>query len=262
MIVKALGRVDLSLAVLVVVLALLGGGIWQLAKTFPDAGRGLVIYAREQKDLYIDAGLIEASYHAHSNSGIAERLRRQTVIVATRTSPHTAYMGAGVIVGTQGGRVRILTAKHIIAHTGPKFVIFPDHVVRPALRIVPSRGRDLALVYVARDSLTAYPAVRLADHTFASGQQFIVMGHPGANSWTASPGVAERHLYTTLLFCPSCARGDSGAGAFDRSGVMHGLVVSKALLIAPAAKSGRYIDVSAFEIEQPEAIRAFLRTAR
>lgn len=258
---KALARVDLSLVVLVVVLALLGGGIWQLAKTFPDAGKGLVIYAREQKDLYIDAGLIQESYRAQSSSGVAQRLRRQTVIVATRTSPHTAYMGAGVIMGMQRGRIRILTAKHIVMHAGEKFVIFPDHAVRRALRIVPSRTQDLALVYVARVPLTTYPTARLAANTFFSGQQFIVMGHPGAQSWTASPGVAERHLYTTLLFCPSCAKGDSGAGAFDRSGVMHGIVVSKAILRAPATKTGRYIDVNAFEIEQPEAIRAFLRTA-
>ncbi len=259
---KALRRVDFSLIVLVIVLALLAGGIWQLAQAFPDAGRGLVIYAREQKDLFIDAGLIQQSYRAQSSSGIAQRLRRQTVIVATRTSPHTAYMGAGVIMGTQGGRIRILTAKHIITHIGPKFVIFPDHVMRHALRIVRSPDRDLALVYVAGVPFTKYLAAHLAADTLATGQQFIVMGHPGAQSWTASPGIAERHLYATLLFCPSCAKGDSGAGAFDRSGALRGIVVSKAYLRAPAAKTGLYMDVSAFEIEQPEAIRAFMRTAR
>jgi hypothetical protein len=260
--VKALRRIDLSLVVLVIVLALLCGGIWQMARAFPDAGQGLIIYAREQKDLFIDAGLIQESYRVHSNSPLAQRLRERTVIVAARTSPNTAYMGAGVILGTRHGHIEILTARHIVVHSGRKFVIFPDHVVRKAVRIVISRDRDLALVYVAPVSLTDYPSVRLAKETFATGDQFVVMGHPGAKSWTASPGLAERHLTYTLLFCPTCDKGDSGAGAFDRSGLLHGIVVTKAIMRAPSAKTGRYIKITAFEIEQPEAIRAFLRTAQ
>jgi len=260
--VRSLTRVDFSLVVLVMVLALLGGGIWQMARAFPDAGKGLVIYASEQKDLFVDAGLVRESYHVRGTSGLAERLREQTVIVATRISPHTAYMGAGVVLSTQHGRIKILTARHIIAHAGRKFVIFPDHTERRALRVIPSKTHDLALVYVEAVPLTDYPAVRLAKDTFETGQQFIVMGHPGAKSWTASPGLAERHLYTTLLFCPTCDRGDSGAGAFDRSGMLHGIVVSKAIMRAPSSKTGEYIKLTAFEIEQPEAIRAFLRTAR
>jgi hypothetical protein len=260
--VRSLPRVDFSLVVLVIVLALLGGGIWQMARAFPDAGKGLVIYAREQKDLFVDAGLIRQSYRVRSTTGLAERLREQTVIVATRTSPHTAYMGAGVILGTRNGRIQILTARHIIAHSGRKFVIFPDHTERRAVRVIPSKKEDLALVYVAQVPLTQYPSARLARDTFATGDPFIVMGHPGAKSWTASPGLAERHLYTTFLFCPTCDKGDSGAGAFDRTGMLHGIVVSKAIMRAPSAQTGRYIKLTAFEIEQPEAIRAFLRTAR
>jgi hypothetical protein len=260
--VRSVPRIDLSLIVLVVVLASLGAGIWQMAREFPDAGKGLIIYAREQKDLFVDAGLIQESYRVQSSSGLAERLRQRTVIVATRTSPHTAYMGAGVIMGAQRGRIQILTARHIIAHAGQKFVIFPDHTVRHALRIISARDRDLAVVYVAQVPATHYSAAQLARDTFVSGEQFIVMGHPGAKSWTASPGIAERHLYTTLLFCPTCGRGDSGAGAFDRYGTLRGIVVSKAILRAPAAKTGKYMEVMAFEIEQPKAIRAFLRTAR
>jgi hypothetical protein len=258
----SLRRVDFSLVVLVIVLALLGGGIWQMARAFPDAGKGLVIYAREQKDLFVDAGLIQQSYRVRSTSGLAERLREQTVIVATRITPHTAYMGAGVILRTHNGFTEILTARHIIAHAGRKFVIFPDRTERRAVRVMPSKTEDLALVYVEQVPLTDYPAVHIAEDTFATGDPFIVMGHPGAKSWTASPGLAERHLHTTLLFCPTCDKGDSGAGAFDRRGMLHGIVISKAIMRAPSSQTGRYIKLTAFEIEQPEAIRAFLRTAR
>jgi Trypsin-like peptidase domain len=259
--VGSLRRVDFSLVVLIVVLILFGGGIQQLARSYSDAGKGLIIYAREQKDLFVDAGLIRDSYRIRSSFGLAQRLREQTVIVATRTSPHTAYMGAGVIVGARHGRVVILTARHIVAHAGRKIVVFPDHTERYAVRVVSARDRDLALVYVQQVALSDYPFARLARETFTTGQQFVVMGHPGAKSWTASTGLAERHIDYTLLFCPTCDRGDSGAGAFDRSGMLHGIVVTKAIMRAPSAKTGRFMKVTAFQIEQPEAIRAFLRTA-
>ncbi len=255
-------RVDFSLVVLLAVLSLLGEGIWQMARAFPDAGKGLILYAARQKDLFIDAGLIQESYRVRESSGLAERLREQTVIVAARTSQHSAYMGAGVIVRVRNSRIEILTAKHIVAHAGRKFVIFPDHTVRRAIRIVRDRRADLALVYVEPVPLTAYPTARVGNAALATGQQFVVMGHPGAKSWTASPGIAERHLYGTLLFCPTCDRGDSGAGAFDRAGVLRGIVVSKAIISAPSAKTGRYMTLTAFEIEQPVTIRAFLHGAR
>lgn len=260
--VGALRRVDLSLIVLLLVLALFGAGIWQLARAFPDAHKGLVIYAREQKDLFIDAGLINESYRVRNSSPLTRRLRSQTVIVAVRTSDHSAYVGAGVIIGAHARRIEILTAKHIVAHPGPKLVIFPDHVIRPVTRMIAAQRRDLAEVFVDAVPLTEYPAAHLAQQTFHTGEQFVVMGHPGAQSWTASPGVAERHLHGTLLFCPTCDRGDSGAGAFDRSGVLHGIVVTKTVMVAPSASSGRYFKLTAFEIEEPEAIRAFLRTRR
>lgn len=245
---------------LVAVLALFAGTVWQMATAFPDAGRGLVIYERAQKELFVDAGLIRESYHVRGSAGLASRLRAQTVIVAAQRTPYTAYMGAGVIMSKRRGTVEILTAGHIVDHPGRKFVVFPNHTVERAVRVIRASHDDLALVFVRADPAAAYPTARLAAQTFATGDRFVVMGHPGAQNWTASPGVAERHFSTTLLFCPSCDRGDSGAGAFDRSGALHGIVVTKAVMRAPT--SGGYIKLTAFEIEQPEAIRAFMRSAR
>lgn len=258
---KYTARIDVSLIMLVVVLVLFGGAVWQMARAFPDAGRGFIIYAREQKDLFVDAGLIRESYRVPENQALNERLRDETVIVAARTSPHTAYMGAGVIVGKRKGELVILTAKHIVAHPGRKIVLFRDRTERFAMRVVDAPEDDLALVYIRDVPWVKYRVARLGQSTFATGQRFVVMGHPGAKSWTASPGIAEKHLHFTLLFCPSCERGDSGAGAFDREGILHGIVVTKAIMRAPEAQSGRYIDLTAFEIEDPRAIRAFMRTA-
>ncbi len=237
------------------------GGIYELVREYPNAGRGMLIFARAQKDLFVDSGLVAESYRVHASPDLSRVLRSETVIVATRTSAHVGYMGAGVIVGSHRGVLTIVTAKHIIAHEGPHFVIFQDYAGRFAARVVPDPGHDLALVYVRAQPGVAYRVAHIAPAGFISGQRFIVMGHPGAMSWFASPGVAEKHLHTTLLFCPSCDRGDSGAGAFDASGMLRGIVVSKAIMIAPDAKDGSDFRLTAFEIEQPQAVRTLMRRA-
>lgn len=256
---KSLAKADFSLAVLVLVLVLFGGAIVQMARAYPDAGRGLVIYARNQKDLFIDGGLVQESYRVKTPASLAERLRAETVIVATRTSKHTAYMGAGVIVAARNGMLTILTAKHIIAHRGSHFVVFRNHAGRFATRVIPSPDADLALVYVHAARGAAYRVATIGSADFISGQPFVVMGHPGAQNWTASPGVAQAHLRQTLLFCPTCDRGDSGAGAFDDGGTLRGIVVTKAIVTAPLSQNWRRSTLTAFEIEPPQTIRAFLR---
>lgn len=259
---RPLARFDFSLLVLLLVLGLFGGAIVEMARAYPDAGRGLIIYASAQKDLFIDAGLVSESYHVRAPASLVQRLRAQTVIVGTRTSEHTAYMGAGVIVAAKHGMLTILTAKHIVAHKGPHFVVFANHEGRAAARIVPSRTADLALVYVHAIPGLFYRIAHVGKIGFISGQRFVVIGHPGARDWLASPGVAEHHLRQTLLFCPSCDRGDSGAGAFDTGGTLRGIVVTKAVISAPDARSWQPVTLTAFEIERPETIRAFLQRNR
>jgi branched-chain amino acid transport system ATP-binding protein len=150
--VNRLARIDLSLVILAIVIAALAAGAWQMYRALPGAGEGLVIFAREQKDLFVDAGLIEESYRVHGSSPLRQRLREETVIVATRISPHMAYIGAGVILVKGHNYLKILTAKHVVAHQGRKVVIFPDHVERRVLTVVTSPTHDLAVVYVALDT--------------------------------------------------------------------------------------------------------------
>ena len=236
-------------------------GIDELARAYPNAGRGMIIFAREQKDLFIDSGLVAESYKVRANPNLARILRDETVIVGTRTSDRTGYLGAGVIVGEHNGLLAIVTAKHIISHPGRRFVIFRDFSGRFATRVTPDPHHDLAVVFVRPQPGKVYNAARIANASFKSGQRFIVMGHPGEMSWFASPGVAEKHLHTTLLFCPSCDRGDSGAGAFDTTGFLRGIVVTKAIIVAPSMKDGSDFRLTAFQIERPDAIRSVLKHA-
>lgn len=237
------------------------GGIYELVREYPSAGRGMLIFAREQKDLFVDSGLIAQSYRVRANPGLSSMLRSQTVIVGTRSSEDTGYLGAGVIVGKRNGLLAIVTAKHIIAHPGRHFVVFPGYAGRYISRVVADPHHDLAVVFAQPLGATPYRIAALAQAGFISGQRFVVMGHPGELSWVASPGVAEKHLRTTLLFCPTCDRGDSGAGAFDGAGLLRGIVVTKAVIIAPSAKDGSDFRLTAFQVEQPGAVRELLQRA-
>jgi hypothetical protein len=254
-------RVDLSLVVLGLMLVFCIGGIVDLMRSYPQADRGMLVFARAQKDMFVDDGLVSEAYHVRANADLARVLRSETVIVGTRTSDHTGYVGAGVILGERDGMLAVITAKHIVTHPGRHFVVFRDFTGRFTSRIVTDPKRDLAIVFVHPHGGLTYRTARIAPVSFRSGQRFIVMGHPGYRSWFASPGVAEHHMQTTLLFCPTCDRGDSGAGAFDTSGNLRGIVVTKAVMIAPSAKSGTDFRVTAFEIERPDAVRALLRRA-
>jgi hypothetical protein len=254
-------RFDLSLLVVFVMLLFCAGGIYQLSRAYPDARRGVLIFAREQKELFIDTGLVEQSYRVQANPALAQVLRSETVIVGTRTPDSTGYLGAGVIVAARDGLLTIVTAKHIVAHDGRRFVVFREGIGRYAARVVPDGEHDLALVFVRALPGVSYRVAHVAAVTFSNGQRFIVMGHPGEGSWVASPGLAQGHSQTTLLFCPTCDRGDSGAGAFDRAGVLRGLIVSKAMMIAPSASGEKEVRLAAFEIERPDAIRSLLAKA-
>ncbi|HKU68733.1 MAG TPA: serine protease [Candidatus Baltobacteraceae bacterium] len=254
-------RVDLSLVVLVLMLAFCIAGIGELVRAYPNASRGMLIFAREQKDLFVDSGLVAESQRVRANPNFAKLLRSETVIVGTRSSADMGYVGAGVIVGKHDGMLAIVTAKHVIEHPGRRFVVFPQFAGRFADRVVPDPQHDLAVVFVRPLAGVSYRVARIAPQSFISGQRFVVMGHPGTGSWVASPGVAEKHVRSTLLFCPTCDRGDSGAGAFDDAGLLRGIVVTKAIMIAPSAKDGSDFRLTAFQIEQPQAVRAVLRRA-
>ena len=254
-------RVDFSLVVVVLMLLFCGAGMYELVREYPNAGRGMLIFAREQKDLFIDSGLVAQSYRVRADPSLSRELRLQTVMVGTRSSDREGYLGAGVIVGKKDGMLAIVTAKHIVEHPGRQFVVFPEFTGRFVSRVIADPQHDLAIVFARPFTGSSYRIARIAPSTFLSGPRFVVMGHPGDESWVASPGVAERHLHTTLLFCPTCDRGDSGAGAFDGAGYLRGIVVTKAIMIAPSATDGSDFRLTAFQIEQPQAVRALIQRA-
>lgn len=240
-------------------LAFIAVGIVQAMHEWGDAQRGLLIYEQAQKDRFIDAGLIARSSHVHVRSSLISALRLETVLVMTRTSPTSAYVGTGVIVGNRHGKLQILTAKHVLAHPGPHYVVFSRNRGERIARVVRAAADDLALVNVDPIPGLTFAVSRFAKAELGTGMPFVVMGHPGAHSWVASGGLAEQHEDRTLLFCPTCDRGDSGAGVFDVQGALRGIIVLKAHISAPSKRTGRTFTFTAFEAEPLSRLQPFVR---
>lgn len=259
--VRRVRRIDLSIVVLAIVIAFLTIGMVQAMRQWDDAQRGLLIYEQARKDAYIDAGLIQRSARVHVRPSLVAMLRAQTVMVATRVASH-AFVGAGVIVGERNGRLEIVTARHVIDHPGDRIVYFTPHLGVKVTQIVRSKRDDLALLYAQEIPGITYAVGKLATSELQTGTPFVVMGHPGLHAWLASTGLAEKHARQTLLFCPTCDRGDSGAGVFDRNGALRGIVVLKVRVNAPSKRTGRYFTFVAFEAETLAQVRDFVKKAR
>lgn len=251
---------DLTPAFVITILVFVAIAMSQFSHGWGDASQGLLLFERAQKDLYVDADLVLQANSVSVAEPLAQRLREQTVLVATRTSTHHEIQGTGVIVGVRGDELAILTARHVVDHNGTRVVFFATHDASIVHRTIFDRKNDLALLWVPAIP-GKYTKSKIARDDFATGDRFVVMGHPGDREWAATTGIAEHHDHLTLLFCPKCGRGDSGAGAYDMHGVLHGLVTQKLLITAPAARGDRYVSVTAFSIVRADRLRAFLRSS-
>ena len=252
---------DLTPAFAISILVFVAIAMYQFSRSWDDAAQGLLLFERAQKDLYVDADLALQAKGVAVAEPLAQRLREQTVLVVMRTSRHHEIEGTGIIVGARGGDLAVLTARHVVDHAGTRVVFFLSHNASIVRRTILDRKNDLALLWVPAIP-GKYSKATIARNDFATGQPFVVMGHPGDREWAATPGIAEHHEHLTLLYCPKCDRGDSGAGAYDMHWSLHGLVTQKLLITAPAAHSDRYVLIAAFSTVRADRIRAFLSENR
>ncbi len=252
---------DFSYVLAAVVFAFLGYALYQFNATWSDAARGIILFERAQRDEYIDTALVALASRIHPDRKLVDVLRNETVLVARRNARGHAFEGAGVIVGMRGGNLEILTARHVISHPGRTIVVFRSHAARYATAEIRAATDDLALLYVRAQPGTTYTAAALSSKDFKRGDRATVMGHPDGIPWVASSGVADPHVHETLIFCPTCNAGDSGAGAFDARGRLHGLIVRRYTIAAPSARDDRIVTVTAFSTVRPDRIRVFLRQA-
>ncbi len=253
-------RFDFTAAFAIVMVTFIAIAMSQFSRGWSDAAHGLIIFERAQKDLYVDADLVLKANGVRVSEPLAQRLREQTVLVVTRTGGRHEIEGTGVIVGARRNELAILTARHVVEHPGAHSVFFASHYASVVHRIVLDRRDDLALLWVPALP-GSYTRTTIASSDFSTGDRFVVMGHPGNLQWAATPGIAEHHSHLTLLYCPACDRGDSGAGAYDMQGRLHGIITRKLIITALSAHGDRYVSVTAFSTIRTDRIRAFLTRA-
>jgi hypothetical protein len=149
---------------------------------------------------------------------------------------------AGVVVDLANSHARslgILTARHCVLPTrelsvGDTILLFPDETtirvqfhdgdvgtfVGAALGVLPRD--DVALIRV--DAKSPHTSVGSPNLTISEGEQLYVLGHSHEYPWglkhaRSVDGVRTTGIddweHTSMIECPSCASGDSGAGVWD-----------------------------------------------
>lgn len=155
---------------------------------------------------------------------------RETVVITGNTPGEGPSIGAGVIIGNNGGMVRILTAGHIADMTDLQVTFYGGEVETPA-RAEYDVNSDIGIVYVR--VMYGYPIAPIATALPVPGAHVTVVGHPLGNLYAHSDasvlgyyGVAP--ILTPVLDCDTCQHGDSGGGVFDANGSLVGVISSKA----------------------------------
>lgn len=248
---------DLAMVLLVVISGFIIWGIVQAVHMMRNAELGLVAFERMQKDVYIDADLIRSAKRVTTGPAFATSLRHQTVMVVGRISARRSAVGSGVILRDDDRGFVILTARHVVRGRSNITIVLPDSMLGIRVtRIVMSGKDDLAMLFAPlHDARLRAAAFAKAD--LQTRDRFVVMGHPGKYSWAASPGVAERHIRHTYLYCPKCDRGDSGGGVFNMQGRLTGIITSKVLVDAPTVPSGKRLHTITFFAVPLDRTRAF-----
>ncbi|HET9341837.1 MAG TPA: serine protease [Candidatus Eremiobacteraceae bacterium] len=181
----------------------------------------------------------------------------ETVIVYAARGAVT-NIGAGVIVGQQGGALVIATAAHVIANAIPR-VQLDSGAMLNVVEIDRIEGFDLAVLktsaYDGRPSLAAFGQP-------SPGEDVHVWGHRLTQRYVESQASVS-DLDPTLpegpadgrfgIDCESCDHGDSGAGVFDARGRLLGIL--------EGARRDQFGDIVFVECEPIAPIETALATA-
>ena len=152
----------------------------------------------------------------------------ETVVVRT-ADDQSARIGAGVIVGRDGGHLLIATAAHVLGAAAPTVRLSCGDVLAAA-KVERIPGFDLALIETV--SYAGHASVAVAG-TPALGEAVHVWGHRLDRDYVESsasivdldpplPEGAPNGRFA--IVCASCDHGDSGAGVFDDNGRLLGIL--------------------------------------
>ena len=180
----------------------------------------------------------------------------ETVIIRCADG-QSVRIGAGVVVGRNGGRLLVATAAHLL---GPDAmtVELSSGVVLGVTKIERVAGFDLALIETtwydgfAAAAITAMPTLGEAVH---------VWGHRLRRAYVESrasiidldpalpEGAADGRF---AIDCTDCDHGDSGGGVFDESGRLLGIL--------EGARRDQFGTIIFVQVEPIQPLQAELRT--
>jgi hypothetical protein len=150
---------------------------------------------------------------------------RATVYVTHAAGDGVQYVGAGVIVATDGRAMTVLTASHVIDGAAMQ-IYFSDGLMGRVTSVKEDAQSDLAIVAVIGDH--AYDAVALSNAAPVAGAPYTLIGHPDDYPYVRSRVDFKYDDDGALAVKCICSFGDSGAGIFSPDHRLMGVAISLA----------------------------------
>ncbi len=150
--------------------------------------------------------------------------QRQTFIVQADLGHGRAEIASAVLVASDGSALTLATTPSIVALNKPLVILDKSrasfyHVIDERV----SAASGVAFLRVAEQTnFTVEPPGFSAPY---AGEPVWIWGHPDVGYWVMSTGTIVASTGGTLrVSCPTCARGDGGAGVFDGFGRLVGVL--------------------------------------
>jgi hypothetical protein len=168
-------------------------------------------------------------------SDVTVRERASAVIVWSHIGDHRDAIGAGVIVGFAGHRMRVLTARHVVVYGD--ITIWRDGRLFAGEIARTFAHRDLAIVdaVVPASEQLDVSEVAVAQNV-TPGEAIAVWGEDNTGP-TLEPGtIVTMHMPAlddpdapelVNLTCEKCRPGDSGGGVFDQDGRLIAILIAR-----------------------------------
>jgi hypothetical protein len=173
------------------------------------------------------ACILLSALNAVAQDDPAARLNDATVALIA-DCPSGQTLSTGVIVAQAHGIVTVLTVSHT-ASCPNIHVRFYDGEVEPAFGVShiqssgPPERYDIGIVHAS--AVHTHAVARISATSYDRGQHLTVVGHGDGQLYAhADAKVIDPNPITLILACQNCRRGDSGAGVFNDSGDLVGIV--------------------------------------
>jgi S1-C subfamily serine protease len=166
-----------------------------------------------------------------SSADVSAQLKPLVIVVSpaarlwNRQESASSTFGAGVLLHADRDGYLFATANHVVNTAEHVLVSTQAGVWAKADVVGRQTQRDLALLWMARDSGSAQFAQPLA--AGSDGANIFVIGHPEGLRYTLSTGIVSGLREDALQISAAVSPGNSGGPVYDSRGNLIGIVSSK-----------------------------------